>query len=153
MPPKKLKWWAKYKPNEYSLDQVSGPHDTDEILELVLNDDIPMETAYFREEKYVDWLQMKDLDDFPEKLLEVMKENHKENTSLRTLFLKHDEDGGATLDREELTNVLEELQFPENYGLYTRNNNHLYVSSGSATWGPKIRIGSNNEIIRIELKN
>ena len=71
-----------------------------------------METAYFREEKYVDWLQMKDLDDFPEKLLEVMKENHKENTSLRTLFLKHDEDGGATLDREELTNVLEELQFP-----------------------------------------
>eukprot|EP00942_MAST-04A_sp_MAST-4A-sp1_P002948 g2948.t1 len=112
MPPKKLKWWAKYKPNEYSLDQVSGPHDTDEILELVLNDDIPMETAYFREEKYVDWLQMKDLDDFPEKLLEVMKENHKENTSLRTLFLKHDEDGGATLDREELTNVLEELQFP-----------------------------------------
>ena len=97
MPPKKLKWWAKYKPNEYSLDQVSGPHDTDEILELVLNDDIPMETAYFREEKYVDWLQMKDLDDFPEKLLEVMKENHKENTSLRMLFLKHDEDGGATV--------------------------------------------------------
>ena len=26
-------------------------------------------------------------------------------------------------------------------------NNHLYVSSGSATMGPKIRIGSNNEII------
>jgi predicted MPP superfamily phosphohydrolase len=26
------------------------------------------------------------------------------------------------------------------------------VSSGSATWGPKIRIGSNNEIIHIELK-
>jgi len=37
MPPKKLKWWAKYKPNEYSLDQVSGPHDTDEILELLIN--------------------------------------------------------------------------------------------------------------------
>ena len=105
MPPKKLKWWAKYKPNEYSLDQVSGPHDTDEILELILNDDIPMETAYFREEKYVDWLQMKDLDDFPEKLLEVMKENHKENTSLRTLFLKHDEDGGATLDGQNICNI------------------------------------------------
>ena len=50
-------------------------------------------------------------------------------------------------------NFVVKLQFPENYGLYTRNNNHLYVSSGSATWGPKIRIGSNNEIIRIELKN
>ena len=50
-------------------------------------------------------------------------------------------------------NFVVKLQFPENYGLYTRNNNHLYVSSGSATWGPKIRIGSKNEIIRIELKN
>ena len=50
-------------------------------------------------------------------------------------------------------NFVVKLQFPENYGLYTRNNNQLYVSSGSATWGPKIRIGSNNEIIRIELKN
>ena len=114
MPPKRLKWWAKYKQNEYSLDQISGPHDTDEIMELVLNDDIPMEKAFFREDKYVDWLPIKDIDDFPEKLLDVMKENHKEHESLRALFLKHDQDGGATLDREELTAVLTELQFPCN---------------------------------------
>ncbi len=50
-------------------------------------------------------------------------------------------------------NLIVKLQFPEIYGLYHRMNNHLYVSSGSATWGPKIRIGSNNEIIQIELKN
>ena len=42
--------------------------------------------------------------------------------------------------------------FPKNYGLYENNSNHLYVSSGSATWGPKMRIGSNNEIIHLELK-
>ena len=50
-------------------------------------------------------------------------------------------------------NYVVKLKFPENYGLYKRMNNHLYVSSGSATWGPKIRIGSNNEIIQVELKN
>jgi predicted MPP superfamily phosphohydrolase len=50
-------------------------------------------------------------------------------------------------------NFVVKLQFPQNYGLYKNKKNHLYVSSGSATWGPKIRIGSNNEIIHIELKN
>ena len=50
-------------------------------------------------------------------------------------------------------NFVVKLQFPQNYGLYKKMNNHLYVSSGSATWGPKIRIGSNNEIIHLELKN
>ncbi len=49
-------------------------------------------------------------------------------------------------------NLIVKLQFPQNYGLYKNNYNHLYVSSGSGTWGPKIRIGSNNEIIHIELK-
>ena len=49
-------------------------------------------------------------------------------------------------------NLIVKLQFPQNYGLYKNNNNHLYVSSGSATWGPKMRIGSNNEIIHFELK-
>jgi len=49
-------------------------------------------------------------------------------------------------------NLIVKLKFPQNYGLYKNNNNHLYVSSGSATWGPKMRIGSNNEIIHLELK-
>ena len=49
-------------------------------------------------------------------------------------------------------NFVVKLQFPQNYGLYKKINNYLYVSSGAATWGPKIRIGSNNEIIHIELK-
>ncbi len=50
-------------------------------------------------------------------------------------------------------NFIVKLQFPQNYGLYKKKNNYLYVSSGSATWGPKMRIGSHNEIIQIEIKN
>ena len=50
-------------------------------------------------------------------------------------------------------NYIVKLKFPENYGLYKNIDNYLYVSSGSATWGPKIRIGSNNEIIHIKIKN
>ena len=49
-------------------------------------------------------------------------------------------------------NLMVRLQFPEKYGRYSYLNNELYVSSGAATWGPKLRIGSNNEIVEINLK-
>ena len=108
----KLQWYARHKPNEWTSIQTTGPHDTDELIELLLNDDIPMETATVRESKYVDWMAVEDIDDFPEKILTELKKKHQEHTSLRTLFLKHDDDGSATLDRQELGNVLAELQFP-----------------------------------------
>ena len=94
------------------MPQISGPHDTDELIELLLNDDLPMETTCVRENKYVDWVVVDDLDAFPEKILNVMKENMKEHTMLKALFLKHDEDGSATLDRDEMQTLMEELQFP-----------------------------------------
>ena len=50
-------------------------------------------------------------------------------------------------------NFLVKLQFKYIYGFYKNDNSHLYVSSGSACWGPKIRLGSNNEIIFFELKS
>jgi len=50
-------------------------------------------------------------------------------------------------------NFIVKLKFPEIYGLYKSKENLLYVSSGVATWGPKIRIGSNNELIKFELSN
>ncbi len=49
-------------------------------------------------------------------------------------------------------NFMVRIQFPEKYGHYSHQNNELYVSSGAATWGPKLRIGSNNELIEITLK-
>ncbi len=48
-------------------------------------------------------------------------------------------------------NLIVKLKFREIYGLYSHKKNSLYVSSGVATWGPKIRLGSNNEMIKIRL--
>ena len=50
-------------------------------------------------------------------------------------------------------NLIVKIQFPQIYGEYCHLKNYLYVSSGAATWGPKIRIGSKNEILNIELSN
>ena len=35
--------------------------------------------------------------------------------------------------------------------IYDSNNSKLYVSSGSGTWGPKMRLGTFNEIIFFHL--
>ena len=46
-------------------------------------------------------------------------------------------------------NLLVKLQFKYIYGLYKEKTSRLYVSSGIGCWGPKMRIGSNNEIVHI----
>ena len=43
------------------------------------------------------------------------------------------------------------IQFKFKYGLYEKNNSFLYVSSGSGTWGPKMRLGTYNEVILFNL--
>ena len=48
-------------------------------------------------------------------------------------------------------NFLVKLKFKFIYGIYEYKNSKLYVSSGSGCWGPKLRIGSSNEIINIQL--
>ena len=48
-------------------------------------------------------------------------------------------------------NFLVRLQFKTVYGLYERLHSVLYVSSGSGTWGPRMRLGTQNEIIHIIL--
>ena len=50
-------------------------------------------------------------------------------------------------------NFLVRIQFKYNYGLYKGINSNLYVSSGAGCWGPRIRLGSRNEIINIQLKS
>ena len=49
-------------------------------------------------------------------------------------------------------NLLVRLQFKAVYGLYQRGNAHAYVSSGAGTWGPRMRLGTQNEIIHIALR-
>ncbi|MDA7599106.1 metallophosphoesterase [Alphaproteobacteria bacterium] len=43
------------------------------------------------------------------------------------------------------------LQFKTVYGLYKRLNSRLYVSSGCGTWGPRMRLGTRNEIVQITI--
>lgn len=47
--------------------------------------------------------------------------------------------------------LLVKLVFPYNNGLYEYNGTYLYVSQGTGTWGPPMRLGSKNEITLIKL--
>ena len=48
-------------------------------------------------------------------------------------------------------NLLVKQQFERICGLYREDESHLYVSSGTGTWGPLMRLGSLNEISCIDL--
>ena len=48
-------------------------------------------------------------------------------------------------------NFFVRLQFKFKYGLYKFNHATLYISSGAGTWGPKMRLGTFNEIILFHL--
>lgn len=39
------------------------------------------------------------------------------------------------------------FQFKYIYGLYKNNISNLYITSGSSCWGPRIRVGTTNEIV------
>ena len=48
-------------------------------------------------------------------------------------------------------NKIVRLKFKYVYGLYESQHSNLYVSSGCACWGPKMRLGSENEIIQFNI--
>ena len=50
-------------------------------------------------------------------------------------------------------NYFVKLQYKKIYGLYEKLNSKLYVSSGCGCWGPKMRLGTNNEIVDILISN
>jgi len=43
------------------------------------------------------------------------------------------------------------IKFKYSFGLYRNKNSYLYVSSGSGCWGPRMRLGTSNEIVHVEL--
>jgi len=49
-------------------------------------------------------------------------------------------------------NFLVRLQFRYVYGLFSQAGSTLYVSSGAGCWGPRMRLGSHNEIVMITLQ-
>ena len=48
-------------------------------------------------------------------------------------------------------NFLVRMQFTTVYGLFKEKQSRLFVSSGSGTWGPRMRIGTQNEILKVEI--
>ncbi len=49
-------------------------------------------------------------------------------------------------------NLLVKWMFPYLSGLYENGGQYLYVSEGTGTWGPPMRLGSCNEIVVLKLK-
>ncbi len=49
-------------------------------------------------------------------------------------------------------NLIVKLKYKYIFGLYKKSNSKLYVSSGSGCWGPRMRLGSRNEIVYIKLR-
>ena len=49
-------------------------------------------------------------------------------------------------------NFFVRLKFKNVYGLFEDGSNRLYVSSGSGTWGPRMRLGTQNEILKISIE-
>ena len=47
-------------------------------------------------------------------------------------------------------NFIVKIKFQYIYGLFKKINTDLYVSSGSGCWGPRMRLGSDNEIVVLE---
>ena len=50
-------------------------------------------------------------------------------------------------------NYFVRIQFKFKYNLYKFRNSLLYVSSGSGPWGPKMRLGTVNEVILFKLSS
>ena len=50
-------------------------------------------------------------------------------------------------------NLLVRFRFKYIYGLHKHNSAYLYVSSGSACWGPRMRVGTYNEINVIQINS
>ena len=48
-------------------------------------------------------------------------------------------------------NVFFHIRFNYKYVLFKKDKSNLYVTSGAGCWGPKMRLGTFNEIIIINL--
>lgn len=49
-------------------------------------------------------------------------------------------------------NLITERVFKLSWGYKKLGNSHFYVSSGAGTWGPRVRLGNNPEIVSIKLR-
>lgn len=48
--------------------------------------------------------------------------------------------------------LITKLVYEKQHGYLKKNNTHYYITSGAGGWGPKLRIGSQSEIVEITLR-
>ena len=48
-------------------------------------------------------------------------------------------------------NFLVKIKFKYIYGIYQKKNSSLYVSSGIGCWGPRMRLGTQNELVSVSV--
>ncbi len=49
-------------------------------------------------------------------------------------------------------NIITKMIYEVSWGYLKKKNTHYYVSCGAGTWGPRVRIGSNSEIVNLKIK-
>ncbi|MCR4280135.1 MAG: metallophosphoesterase [Candidatus Komeilibacteria bacterium] len=49
-------------------------------------------------------------------------------------------------------NWIEYFYYKQLVGYYSKDDKHMYISPGVGTWGPPLRLGSNNEVVVIDIK-
>jgi hypothetical protein len=91
---------------------IEGPYELDIILQKMLDNELDLDTFEFRQRRFCEWQRIDNPNLFPDQFVMEAERRHLENTSLRNIFLKYDVDGSATIDREEMTALMEALQFP-----------------------------------------
>ena len=48
-------------------------------------------------------------------------------------------------------NFLVKIKFKYIYGIYQKKKSSLYVSSGIGCWGPRMRLGTQNELVSVSV--
>lgn len=77
------------------------------------------------------------------------------------LYLKEAVEAGVDLQLSGHThagqlfplNIINKLVYEKNWGYLKKGQTHIYVSSGSGTWGPAVRTGSRSEIILLRISS
>lgn len=147
---------------------VTGNHDgyagIDKVMRLIATTKV---TPLRNESVMAKGIQIIGIDDSYDKgHVARQLENIKVDPSAFSILMYHRPDGFEAACRAGIDLTLSGHThngqiFPFNYfvrlsyrhmkGLFKQGNCQLYVTSGTGTWGPRMRLGSNNEIVMLKL--
>ncbi len=151
---------------------ITGNHEyyanLDNFLNLIKNNSVKIlrnESTYFNN---IQLVGVDDLEIITKERVDSIIKNISFDNNAFTIFLTHQpvkfdylkeypfdlELAGHTHAGQmfPIKNLFVWMFFPYNLGLYQEGNKSIYVSQGTGTWGPPMRLGTSNEITLIELK-